>query len=92
MIDPSMPELADKGSPDNPFEKSWSEFTPKAGVRYRFNDDGDGLRPVLEGLPRRRLNGRPGTYEAAAIALRPGNGRQLRARLEDRVAGRPVCA
>jgi iron complex outermembrane receptor protein len=55
VIDPIMPELAVKGSLENPFEESWSEFTPKVGLRYRFNDDLMVFGLYSKGFPRGRL-------------------------------------
>jgi iron complex outermembrane receptor protein len=71
VIDPIMPELAVLGNPDNPFTESWSEFTPKAGLRYRMSD-----RAMLYGLYSKGFraggfSGRPGTYEAASIPYDP---------------------
>jgi iron complex outermembrane receptor protein len=71
VIDPIMPELADKGSLADPFEKSWSEFTPKVGLRYRFNDDLMAFALYSKGFRAGGFNGRPGTYEAASIPYDP---------------------
>jgi len=71
VIDPIMPELAVKGSLENPFEESWSEFTPKVGLRYRFNDDLMVFGLYSKGFRAGGFNGRPGTYEAASIPYDP---------------------
>ncbi len=71
LIDPLMPELAQKGSLDNPFRESWSEFTPKVSLRYRINDDAMVYGLYSRGFRAGGFNGRPGTYEAASIAYDP---------------------
>jgi iron complex outermembrane receptor protein len=71
LIDPIMPELAQKGSLDNPFRESWSEFTPKVSLRYRISEDAMVYGLYSRGFRAGGFNGRPGTYEAAAIAYDP---------------------
>ncbi|HUG02827.1 MAG TPA: TonB-dependent receptor [Steroidobacteraceae bacterium] len=71
VIDPLMPELAIEGSPDNPFKESWSEFTPKAGLRYRISDAAMVYGLYSKGFRAGGFSGRPGTYEAASIAYDP---------------------
>lgn len=71
VIDVGMPQLAVLGNPDNPFKKSWSEFTPKVNVRYQLNDDVMVYGLYSKGYRAGGFNGRPGTYEAAAIAYDP---------------------
>jgi iron complex outermembrane receptor protein len=71
LIDPNMPELADKGSLSNPFEESWSEFTPKASLSYRFNPDLMVYGLYSKGFRAGGFNGRPGTYDAAATPYDP---------------------
>jgi iron complex outermembrane receptor protein len=71
VIDAGMPDLAVVGSPDNPFEESWSEFTPKVNLRYRLNDDAMVYGLYSKGYRAGGFNGRPGTYEAASIAYDP---------------------
>ena len=71
LIDPSMPQLADKGSLEDPFEESWSEFTPKASLRYRMSDDLMFFGLYSKGFRAGGFSGRPGTYEAASIAYDP---------------------
>jgi iron complex outermembrane receptor protein len=73
VIDPLTPELAIKGNPDNPFDESWNEFTPKVGVRYQADD-----RLMFYGLYSRGFraggfNGRPGggQYLAASTPYDP---------------------
>ena len=71
VIDPIMPELAIEGSPDNPFKESWSEFTPKAGLRYRINERAMVYGLYSKGFRAGGFSGRPGTYEAASIPYDP---------------------
>ncbi|MFM7274165.1 MAG: TonB-dependent receptor, partial [Gammaproteobacteria bacterium] len=71
LIDPIMPELAQSGSLDNPFEESWEEFTPKASLKYRVSDDLMFYALYSKGFRAGGFNGRPGTYEAASIAYDP---------------------
>jgi iron complex outermembrane receptor protein len=71
VIDPIMPELAQLGNPDNPFEESWSEFTPKAGLRYRVSERAMVYGLYSKGFRAGGFSGRPGTYEAASIPYDP---------------------
>ena len=71
LIDPIMPELAVEGSLDNPFREKWSEFTPKASLKYRMNDDVMLYGLYSKGFRAGGFNGRPGTYEAASIPYDP---------------------
>jgi len=71
LIDASMPGLAKLGSLANPFQKSWSEFTPKLNLRYRLNDDAMVYGLYSKGFRAGGFSGRPGTYEAASIAYNP---------------------
>jgi iron complex outermembrane receptor protein len=71
LIDPIMPELAVKGSLDNPFTEEWNEFTPKASLKYRMNDDVMLYGLYSKGFRAGGFNGRPGTYEAASIPYDP---------------------
>jgi iron complex outermembrane receptor protein len=73
LIDASMPQLANKGSLDNPFEESWDEFTPKVSVRYRFSPDAMVYGLYSKGFRAGGFNGRPGVgqYEAAATPYDP---------------------
>ncbi len=71
LIDPIMPELAVKGSLGNPFEESWSEFTPKASLSYRMNEDLMVYGLYSKGFRAGGFNGRPGTYDAAATPYDP---------------------
>jgi iron complex outermembrane receptor protein len=66
-----MPELEMKGGPDNPFNESWDEFTPKLGVRYRVNDDLMVYGLYSKGFRAGGFSGRAGTYEAASIPYNP---------------------
>jgi iron complex outermembrane receptor protein len=71
VIDPIMPELAVKGSLENPFENSWSEFTPKVACAIASTRPPHGLRLYSKGFRAGGFNGRPGTYEAASIPYDP---------------------
>jgi iron complex outermembrane receptor protein len=72
LRDPIMPELDTVGgSLSNPFEESWSEFTPKVGLRYRLNEDLMLFGLYSKGFRAGGFNGRPGTYEAASIPYDP---------------------
>ena len=71
LIDAGMPLLATRGNLANPFQKSWSEFTPKVNLRYRFNKDAMVYGLYSKGYRAGGFNGRPGTYEAASIAYDP---------------------
>ena len=66
-----MPELAAKGSLDNPFEESWSEFTPKVGLRYRVDDDLMFFGLYSKGFRAGGFSGRANTYEAASTPYDP---------------------
>jgi iron complex outermembrane receptor protein len=66
-----MPELAQLGGPGNPFKKSWNEFTPKLGARYRVNDDLMFYGLYSRGFRAGGFSGRAGTYEAASIPYNP---------------------
>jgi iron complex outermembrane receptor protein len=71
LIDPNMPQLATKGSLGNPFEKTWSEFTPKVSLRYRASPDLMFFGLYSKGFRAGGFSGRPGTYEAASIPYNP---------------------
>lgn len=71
LIDAGMPQLSRLGSLSNPFKKSWSEFTPKANLRYRLNEDAMVYGLYSKGYRAGGFSGRPGTYEAASIAYDP---------------------
>jgi iron complex outermembrane receptor protein len=71
LIDPLMPELATKGSLDDPFEKSWSEFTPKLSLKYRFSPDLMVYGLWSRGFRAGGFSGRPGTYHSASTAYDP---------------------
>lgn len=71
LIDPSMPELATKGSIDNPFEDSWQQFTPKASLKYNFTQDWMAYGLFSEGYRAGGFDGRPGTYGAASTPYNP---------------------
>jgi iron complex outermembrane receptor protein len=71
LIDPTMPELAVKGNLDNPFEDSWSQFTPKASLKYRFTPDQMAYLLYSKGYRAGGFDGRPGVYNAAATPYNP---------------------
>jgi iron complex outermembrane receptor protein len=71
VIDPAMPQLAVEGSPDNPFEETWSEFTPKASLRYRVSPDLMVFGLYSKGFRAGGFSGRPNSYEAASIPYDP---------------------
>ncbi len=71
LIDAGMPQLATEGSLSNPFKKEWSEFTPKASLRYRVSPDLMVFGLYSKGFRAGGFSGRPGTYEAASTAYDP---------------------
>jgi iron complex outermembrane receptor protein len=72
VIDPLFTaQLAVLGGFDNPFNKEWSEFTPKVSLRYRVNDDLMVYGLYSRGFRAGGFSGRPGTYEAAATPYDP---------------------
>jgi iron complex outermembrane receptor protein len=70
LIDPLL-DLSQKGSLDNPFEKSWSEFTPKASLQYRYSPDVMIFGLYSKGFRAGGFSGRPNSYEAASTAYNP---------------------
>jgi iron complex outermembrane recepter protein len=71
LIDASMPELATKGGLDNPFEQSWTQFTPKVSLKYRFNPDMMVYGLYSQGFRAGGFDGRPGGYFAASTPYNP---------------------
>ena len=71
LIDPSMPELTQAGGIDNPVGKFWSEFTPKASLKYAFTPDAMGYILYSRGYRAGGFDGRPGTYDAATTPYNP---------------------
>jgi len=71
LIDPAMPELATKGGLDDPFSKTWSEFTPKVGLRYRFSPDLMIYGLYTRGFRAGGFSGRANTYDAARMPYDP---------------------
>ncbi len=73
LIDPSMPELATAGGIDNPVSKSWSEFTPKASLKYRLSQDAMIYGLFSRGYRAGGFDGRPGSgaYLAATTPYNP---------------------
>ncbi len=70
LIDPLL-DLSEKGSLDNPFEKSWSEFTPKASLQYRHSPDLMLYGLYSKGFRAGGFSGRPNSYEAASTPYDP---------------------
>jgi iron complex outermembrane recepter protein len=64
-------DLDQYGGFSNPADESWSEFTPKVALRYRFSDDLMGYALYTRGFRAGGFSGRPGTYEAAVIPYDP---------------------
>jgi iron complex outermembrane receptor protein len=71
LIDPLLPELAVKGSLDNPFSESWREFTPKVSLRYRYSPDLMVYGLYTRGFRAGGFSGRPGTYNSAKTPYDP---------------------
>ena len=73
VVDVSMPELLTKGGPDNPFKKSWDEFTPKVGLRFQVTDSVMLYGLYSKGFRAGGFNGRPlgGEYFAAEMPYDP---------------------
>jgi len=73
VVDPATPELEEHGGPDDPFNESWSEFTPKLGIRYRVRDDLMFYGLYSKGFRAGGFNGRPGggEYQSAATPYNP---------------------
>ncbi len=63
VTDVLTPGLLEAGGPSNPSKASWSEFTPKAGLRYRLNDDAMAYLLYSKGFRAGGYNGRPGGGE-----------------------------
>ena len=73
VIDASMVPagLPPGGNLDNPFEKSWSQFTPKAALKWKFMPDQMAYVLYSQGFRAGGFDGRPGTYEAASTPYNP---------------------
>jgi iron complex outermembrane receptor protein len=71
VVDPLMPELEEHGGPDDPFNETWDEFTPKLGIRYQVNDDLMFYGLYSKGFRAGGFNGRPGAWISAAIPYDP---------------------
>ena len=71
--DPAFQDQLDTlgGSFSHPFHKSWSEFTPKVNVSYKFTPDVMGYALYTRGFRAGGFSGRPGTYQAAGTAYNP---------------------
>jgi iron complex outermembrane receptor protein len=55
----------------NPSEASWSQFTPKASVKYQINDDAMVYALFSSGFRSGGYSGRPSTIYAATTAYNP---------------------
>lgn len=64
-------DLANAGGLSNPVSKTWSQFTPKLGLRYRISDDFMAYGLFSRGFRAGGYTGRPGTYEAVITAYDP---------------------
>jgi iron complex outermembrane receptor protein len=73
LIDPLIQGDLDTlgGSFDDPFEESWSEFTPKVSLSYKLNDDLMFYGLYSKGFRAGGFSGRPSTYDAAATPYDP---------------------
>jgi iron complex outermembrane recepter protein len=71
LIDPSMPQLAVVGNINNPFEDSWTKFTPKLSLKYRINPDLMVYGLYSKGFRAGGYDGRPNTYDAASKPYNP---------------------
>lgn len=71
VADPLFPQLLVKGGFEHPVSKSWGQFTPKVGLRYRFNRDLMAYALFSRGFRAGGFSGRPGTYEAATTPYDP---------------------
>jgi iron complex outermembrane receptor protein len=71
VADPLFPQLATYGGFGNPASKAWKEFTPKLGIRYRFNPNLMVYGLYSKGFRAGGFSGRPGTYDAAVIPYDP---------------------
>ena len=71
LIDPTMPELATAGGIDNPVSKDWSEFTPKASLKYKLTPDVMVYGLYSRGYRAGGFDGRPGTYNSAVTPYNP---------------------
>lgn len=59
------------GGYDNPAKESWSEFTPKVGLQYRFSPSFMTYVLYSRGFRAGGFSGRPGTYDAAVTPYDP---------------------
>ena len=64
-------ELAAKGNFNDPFRKSWSEFTPKVGLRFKVNEDLMVYGLFTRGFRAGGFSGRANTYEAMSTPYDP---------------------
>ena len=74
VIDASMEGeggLPAGGNLATPFERSWSQFTPKLSVKYRMTPDMMAYALYSQGFRAGGFDGRPGTYESASAPYNP---------------------
>ncbi|MEI8299590.1 MAG: TonB-dependent receptor, partial [Pseudomonadota bacterium] len=74
VIDSSMEGeggLPAGGNLATPFERSWSQFTPKLSVKYRMTPDMMAYALYSQGFRAGGFDGRPGTYESASAPYNP---------------------
>jgi iron complex outermembrane receptor protein len=74
LIDVSITDPATASSLSNlgsPFEKSWSQFTPKASLRYKITPDASVYALFSRGFRAGGFDGRPNTYDAASQPYDP---------------------
>lgn len=72
VTDPLFQDQLDVyGGFDNPADESWSEFTPKVGLKYRFSDEMMVYGLYSRGFRAGGFSGRPGTYDAAVTPYDP---------------------
>jgi iron complex outermembrane receptor protein len=64
-------QLDVEGGFGNPFEESWSEFTPKASLRYKANDDLMFYGLYSKGFRAGGFSGRANTYETMSTPYDP---------------------
>lgn len=60
-----------RGSYDRPARESWSEFSPKVGIQYRFSPTLMTYGLYTRGFRAGGFSGRPGTYDAAVTPYDP---------------------
>jgi iron complex outermembrane receptor protein len=72
LIDPSIiPDVGSVGYIDNPFEQSWSQFTPKASLKYKITPDVMTYVLYSRGFRAGGFDGRPGSFGSASKPYDP---------------------